>query len=502
MRESKGALSRRSLLHGMGAIASASAVTACIGSSDDRATSERTSAAQSPLGKDARIVIVGAGLAGMTCALRLAQRGFSPVVYDANNRVGGRTFTLRSSAFPNKVELGGEFIDTGHPTMQGLVAELGLTLVDVIDPSLELERYFINNRHFTEPEIVELFRPVAKQLREDFKSIGQPRYATFDAFTPRGRELDLMSIEQWLDDHDVTGPIRKILDIGYTAEFGAEIDEQSFLNLLYLISFDPDPFQIYGDSDERYIVKEGNDQITARIQDQLPSPVKLGHRLEAIKEKADGTLRVTFAKGASTVEVIADKLVVAIPFNQLRKCSLKLPLSPAKALAINTVAYGRSSKVIARVSSRPWLAQGTSGTTFNDRVYHETWDASRGFAGAAAAVTNFGGGDVALAMGAGSSLSQAKTFLDRLDVVFPGVRAAFTGQTARMHWPTAPFFEGGYAVWAPGNYTTFVGSEALIEGNVHFCGEHTSTDFQGWMEGAAESGERVAKEVRKAINAT
>ncbi len=68
-----------------------------------------------------------------------------------------------------------------------------------------------------------------------------------------------------------------------------------------------------------------------------------------------------------------------------------------------------------------------------------------------------------------------------------------------MHWPTAKYFEGSYAIYRPGDYTSFVGSEAEVEGNVHFAGEHTSTDFQGWMEGASESGERVAKELRKAL---
>ena len=496
-------LSRRALLRAAGAtvggVAATQVLAACGGTvAEDEASGTVLSALQS----DARIVIVGAGLAGMTCAYRLGQRGLAARVYDANNRVGGRTFTHRSPAFPNRIELGGELIDTNHATMQTLVRELGLTLVDVAEATagLEYERYFFGNRHYTEAQIIDAYRPVAKKLRADFKSIGQPRYSTYDAFTPRGRELDRKSIAQWLDENDVSGPIRTLLDVGYTAEYGGEIDTQSFLNLLHLISFDPDPFLIYGESDERYTIKEGNDSIATRIDAQLANPVTLGHELAAVRERSDGSLLVTFERGnGSTVDVVADKLVLAIPFNQLRKCDLRIPLGAAKKKSLTRLAYGKNSKVTARVSSRPWIAAGSSGTSFNDRGYMESWDASRGFPGAAATVTHFGGGNVAIGMGSGTAVSQAKSFLDRLDVVYPGVRAAFTGEAVRMHWPTAKYFEGSYAIYTPGDYTTFVGSEGESEGNVHFAGEHTSVDFQGWMEGAAESGERVAKEIRKAL---
>jgi monoamine oxidase len=81
--------------------------------------------------------------------------------------------------------------------------------------------------------------------------------------------------------------------------------------------------------------------------------------------------------------------------------------------------------------------------------------------------------------------------------VFPGARAAYDGRVARMHWPTARFFEGSYGCYRPGDYTSFVGSEAEAVGNVHFAGEHTSTEAQGFLEGAVESGIRAAREIKQ-----
>ncbi|MBS2015373.1 MAG: FAD-dependent oxidoreductase [Deltaproteobacteria bacterium] len=456
---------------------------------------------QSALKTDARIVVVGAGLAGLACAYRLAKRGVDARVFDANDRVGGRTFTLRSPKFASKVELGGELIDTGHTQIQALATELGLTLLDQAGAvaSLEVERYFLGNQRYTEAQIIELFRPVARILRADWRSLGRPKFATYSDFTPAARALDLLSIEQWLDKNGISGPIRTLLDIGYTAEYGLEIAQQSYLNLLYLISRDPEPFLLYGASDEKYTIEEGNDALTTRMAAALKSPVHLGHRLESVREKADGTLQVVFAKQGGTVEVIADKLVLAMPFNQLRKCDLRFPIGAAKRKSLKNVAYGTNAKVMVGTSSRPWYAAGSSGTSFNDRVFQESWETSRGYPGPGGVLTNFSGGRFGMEMAAGSALFQGKRFLDRLDVVYPGVRAAFTGEAVRMHWPTAKHFEGSYACYGPGDWTTFVGSEAEVEGNVHFCGEHTSTDFQGYMEGAVESGERVAKEIRKAL---
>jgi hypothetical protein len=84
--------------------------------------------------------------------------------------------------------------------------------------------------------------------------------------------------------------------------------------------------------------------------------------------------------------------------------------------------------------------------------------------------------------------------LPDLETIYPGVTAANTGVAVKMHWPTVPTALGSYTCYKPGQWATW-GLEGSRVGNSHFCGEHCSLDFQGWMEGAAETGMLVAAEI-------
>ena len=487
------ALSRRALLRGGAAVAATAAVAAC-------APEDPVDAVASGVRADARIVVVGAGLAGLTAAWRLTERGFSPVVYDALGRAGGRAFTLRG-AFATKCELGGELIDTGHRHIQRLARDLGLTLLDQVSPvaSLAGDRYALGGRVVPLAEIVEQFRAVTPALEADFAALGSSEYVTFDESTAAGRRLERTSIAEWFDRAGVRGSLRDLLDVAYTSEYGLDVGEQSYLNLLALISSDPTPFEIFGDSDEVYTIAEGNDALATRMAARLASPVRFEHALVALRARADGSYRAVFDHRGRTVEESADRVVLALPFNQLRRCALDVPLPAAKRRAIQRLAYGTNAKVMVGTRTRPWTLAGAAGTSFHDRVYHESWDSSRGYDTDGAALTAFTGGRFGVAVGEGSTAAQGQRFVDAVDRVFPGVRGAYTGRAARMHWPTARWFEGSYGCYRPGDYSDFVGSEPAAAGGVHFAGEHTSLDAQGFLEGAVESGDRVAREVRQAV---
>lgn len=495
------ALSRRTFLRASAVVSGGAAVSPLLGGCRPAAVRDGAGSQTASGRGTARVVIVGAGLAGLTCAYRLLQQGITARVFDANARLGGRTFSLHGSGLGNRVELGGEFIDSGHKRIQKLSQELGLSLLDLPAASRNLtqERYFIRGQHYTERDMVEAFRPVARLLQNDFAALGEPTYASYASHSAKARELDRLSIREWLAVHGVADPIRTLLDIAYTAEYGLETEQQSYLNLLYLIDVEGDPFRLYGDSDEAFTLREGNASIAERLAARLPTSVQLESRLEAVKRRADGALRISLSVAGSSVEVIADRLVLAVPFNQLRKADLRVALSAAKRRALANLRYGTNAKLMAGTAARPWVASGSTGTSFNDAVYHESWDAARGFPGSAGVAASFSGGNLGLAMGSGSADFQARRFLSRLDGVYAGTSALYTGHAVRFHWPTAKFFEGSYACYGPTDYTTFLGSEGEAEGNVHFCGEHTSTEAQGYMEGAVDSGERVAAEISAAL---
>jgi len=112
---------------------------------------------------------------------------------------------------------------------------------------------------------------------------------------------------------------------------------------------------------------------------------------------------------------------------------------------------------------------------------------------------NYTGGAAAVAMNQGSLAERVGDFLGQLDAVFPGVAALWNGKAALAYWANNPFSLGSYSYYQPGQYTRFVGYEIVRQGNCHFCGEHTSIDFQGYLNGAVATGLAAAKEIRSDV---
>lgn len=439
-----------------------------------------------------QVAVLGAGLAGLHAAYRLQQAGIDVRVYEAAKRVGGRTFTLRD-AFPDGqlAELGGELIDSNHVAMFQLAEELGLTLDDRLQPGVTADVWWVNGAAVPEETVVAQFSAVAGRMLDDLEAA--------DSDEDRFAELDETSLADYLDEvvpADEFPELHAILVAAYRGEFGLEPAEQSALNLIYLIGSDePDPFRVFGESDERYHLHEGNDSIARKLAERLGDAVVTEHRCTRIAsdgsrlvvdlERADGTTR----------SVSAEHVVVALPFTVLRDIELAVDISDEKRRIIAELGYGTNTKLMGAFSERVWLTRHeSSGSVTSDEDYQQTWDSSIGQAGDHGILTNFLGGEQgARAVPDPEALFTAA--VDALEAVFPGIRSAYVADSARaMHWPTYPLVRASYTCYRPGQWS-FWQLEGQREGNIHFCGEHTSPDFQGWMEGAAETGAFAAAEI-------
>lgn len=441
-----------------------------------------------------RLVIVGAGCAGLTCAYRLQQAGFRPRLIEASTRVGGRMFTHRGLPGGQHAELGGEFIDTQHTELRQLVKETGLSLIDLESAAGTTQPFFFfDGSRVPFEKIVEEFRPIAGLIEKDLETVPE----TADYRHPS--DLDKLSIAQWLDTRGVSGSIRKLLEVAYVIEYGLDTGEQSCLNLLFLIGTEPGSLELYGDSDERYRIAEGSDELPRRLASRLDRPVELGTRLEAIRRLASGTYVLTVDREGKVEDLRAERVVLTIPFTLLRQVDIKVELPPAKRLAIDSLGYGTNSKVLAGFARRVWTDAGCNGDTFTDLPYQSSWETTLGQAGGGGVLTNFLGGSGGVAVGEGSPDERAAEFVGQASSVLPGLGDAYTGKALRYHWPTAPFALGSYACYKPGQYSSIAGAEGERAGGLHFAGEHTSVEFQGYMNGAAESGERAAREVLAGI---
>ncbi|MCB1009470.1 MAG: FAD-dependent oxidoreductase, partial [Acidobacteria bacterium] len=376
-----------------------------------------------------------------------------------------------------------------------LAAELGIELDDLADeePGIRTETWHFGGRQRSDAEVVEAFRPVAARIEAALAHLDDDAEITYR--TPQGLEaIDRMTLAEWLDASEIDPWFRDLLDIAYTTEYGREIDEQSALNLLWMIDPNPDPFLIFGESDERFHVRGGNDLIPGELARRLESHIETGHVLEAVSARAGGGYTASFRKGETSVEVAADQLVFALPFTLLREVKLDVELPEVKRRAIDELGYGTNAKLMIGFDSRPWRTEHhANGSALSDLPFQLCWETSRKQAGAAGILTNFTGGRHGLEIGGGTAADQAAQAVAEIEKVFPGVAAARAGMTeARFHWPSNPWVKGSYACYLPGQWTSICAAEGEPVGELYFCGEHCSLPAQGYMEGGCETGEGVA----------
>ncbi len=448
-----------------------------------------------------RIAIVGAGIAGLNAAYKLKQAGVRADVYEGSTRVGGRMYTgYDVLASGLSTELGGEFIDSGHAEMHALAAELGLEMIDTRGPSeatVVRETYVFGGRRYSEAEVVDAFRPVAARMQADYDSLGE--VVDFQNDGGAG-ELDRTTLADYLVQVGATGWLGRMIEVAYVTEYGLDADQQSALNLLFLIGLDvSDGFQTLGQSDERYKVRGGNQQLPLALAQRLEGQIRLEHRLEAITTQCNG-YRLTFAQPNGAVhDVNADIVLLALPFSLLREVALKVALPPWKHKAIDEVGYGMNAKLMLGFERRVWRDLGFGGNAYSDQAYQSCWDNSRLQATVAGGLTLYSGGQPGVAVGQGSAQEQAARMLPGVDQTFPGASAAFTGRVARFHWPTYPWTKGSYTSYTPGQWTTIHGAEILPVGNLFFAGEHCSYLYQGYMNGGAETGATAASWILEQI---
>lgn len=469
-----------------------------------------------------RVVIVGSGIAGLGCAYRLwARHGIKAEVYEYGTVPGGRIRTLRGYFEDGQiVEEHAEFINPEHTATLALARSFGLRLDNTdkylpgTHPGRETMRF--HGKKWPQAALNRDWHDWAWKLFHHAAYVTAPWPQLYHAGSPGGRRLDRMSVTEWIDTYipgGVASDFGALCIAAAADEYGGPADETSALNLVYLLGLDASAAsgaqprgapQLAG-GNEKWHIHGGTDQLITGLLTRLPAGVlHLGQRLVAIRPRARG-YRCSFEIAGTTRDVTADHVILAIPFTLLRSVDLsRVPISPLHAKAISEEPLGSNSKFFLQLSSRVWNADGATGNCYDDGVVQGGWDATSYQPGKAGILAALPGGQNALEWGRRYGLrahsgkppqNMTDAYLQGFDALFPRVSAAFNGRSYFVWSPGDPHILGAYSYLAVGQYTAFNGIQGAREGNLHFAGEQTSLDFQGYIEGALRSGYRCAAEI-------
>ena len=498
-------------------------------------------------GKLGKVVIVGGGVAGLRCAHRLWTKwGRASSVYEWDDHVGGRidTFYNFNQRLPGQgptffangeyAELHGEYVSSEHAEMIGLANRYGLQL-DIAStnqqypawPPNTVDVYWFNGAYYTQA-----------QLAADWKNFGWsvfnnavlavPFAPTYNSKnSPTAVAWDNMSVPDWINQNVPGGmntPFGKLCYQDVISEYGGPPETQSSLNLTYILGyfdsaasgrgFQPTGYPYLAGTDEKYHIHGGNYQVIQGMANELPAgTIQLGQKLVAVALNSDGTYTCTFQNSSGTLSEVTsiEHVVLAIPFSTLRNVDLsKANLSSLKTYAINNYNLGNNTKTLVQFNSRYWNTLGYDGELYGDTTVIN-WDntsyqpgSPTGWGGAGLAqgiMVNFQGGvngqNLASKYGLTQDTSAAPSQLvtDTLamwEPVWPGITAQYNGLAIVADGNIDPHLLGAYSQYTLGQYTKFRGYEGVQEGNIHFCNEGTSLNFQGFMEGGATEGVRVA----------
>ncbi len=446
-----------------------------------------------------RVVVIGAGLAGLVAAFELVRQGHETLLLEAQDRVGGRIYTLRTFAPGLYAEAGGMRIPRVHD----------LTLEYCRLFGLELRPFMMGN-----PKglvYVGGTRMTAEQAQQ------APEQLPFEvAEHERGQTADAL----W---ERATADIRELLASGQDPwdEVRRRYDQYSIREFLELKGFSEGAIEMYGvlnfvESDLNSAVMEelreqlggayanmqeivgGMDRLPNAFCAAMPDKIRFGAEVHAIDQDPD-SVTVHYRTRAGRYSVTADYAICTLPFPVLRHVEMLKPLSRGKQRAIRQLHYSASTKILFQVRRRFWEEEDGifGGATATDlgirRINYPTPDpeTQRGVL-----LASYTWGQDAARWGAMDEVTRIEEALEDVAQIHPRIREEFETGTSHA-WSADKYAGGAFALFEPEQQTKLQDDITRREGRILFAGEHCSL-HHAWIQGALESGIRAAREIHEA----
>ncbi len=469
-----------------------------------------------------RIAIVGAGIAGLVAAMRLRDAGIAATVYESSARIGGRMHSERSYWDAGQhTEWCGAMVDSTHVNIHRLAHRFHQGLLNTYAgrPPRARDTCFLDGRYYTMAQADRDFARIYPILQDQLGKVAAN--TTYANATPTARRLDAISMRDWIARYVPGGlesQLGRLIAESYRNEYGREIGELSALNLVAQLGsqrhYDQNhEMNVLGYSDQQYILANGSQSLPEAIAAWLPAgSVMLERRLLAIRLRPGGSYELRFDHRGARETIYADRVILALPFIALRAVDYaSAGFDSAKANAIENLGYGYHTKLHLQFDRRAWMRpdhpwpEPTTGQIWTTLNVQSALDFSLGQRGEQGLIEVFTAADPAMIdtppmpyarVNEASAVDwHVRHFFDELDRIWPGVAATWNGKATFGNAQADPNILASYSCWLVGQYTTIAGHEARVQGRVHFAGEHTSVEYQGFMEGGAESGFRAADEI-------
>jgi monoamine oxidase len=453
-----------------------------------------------------RVIVMGAGIAGLVAAFELLRQGHEPILLEAQNRVGGRVWTCRDFAPGLYAEFGAMRIPRVHDLTLEYCKLFGLELRPFVMGNPKAVVYLGGVRMTAEEAERDPGRlPYDLQPRER----GRSASALWEEAIAEIREIlrvDGLAVgwEKIVRDYDRYSIEEFLVYRGFSdgaIEMWANLNfVEADLNTAFVEQLREDVGRFYEDMFE---VAGGTDLLPRAFCEPLQSHIRFGAEVKAV-EQDPTSVTVHFKTDTGRYRVRGDYAICALPFSVLRNVEMITPLSRPKQKAIRQLAYSASTKVLFQCRRRFWeedegILGGSTCTDLPIRrvVYpsHPHPDTGRGIL-----LASYTWGQDAARWGAMDPETRLEEALEDVAKIHPQVVEEFEVGTSHA-WYEDRWARGAFALFNPEQQTELQAHIVKPEGRIHFAGEHCSL-YHAWIQGALESGIRAARQIHEELTPT
>jgi monoamine oxidase len=438
------------------------------------------------------VLVAGAGLAGLTAARELTKKGAAVTVIDARDRVGGRVLTFREPLLSREhAEAGADLIDESQTEICKLIADVRLRTASILPGGFVSVRQDGQRR-----------RVAGKQGWQELARRLEPEVRAFCVSEQRwdggvAESLGRESVAQWLDRIRAPKAIREVA-VGLRGFFLADPDNLSLLALADQFAEDGAP-----GGEKMFRIVGGNDRLPAALAKALGSRIRLRTILRLVTQTRRGVIAALESNGRVATARF-DYMVCAMPAATLRDIRFTPPLPESQQHALVSLRYGAATKTALQFDRAPWRKRGKPRAFGTALPIGAIWDGNeeQPRSGRSAASARQSGVLSLLAGGRASAATREMLAAEgpaRIirELSWLDLKDSTLVAWASLSWEHEQWSQGGYAVFDTRFPPALRYLLARPFKRIFFAGEHTSLRWQGYMNGAVETGARAAEEVSR-----